>query len=72
MALVKENEKIEGLITDGDVRRLMESKGRKAWDYTATDFMTKKPKEIKAGASLHLPEEFMRTLKIISLLVTGE
>lgn len=71
LALVNEGEHTQGIITDGDLRRLMEDKGKNAWDYTAFDFMTRNPQKIQVGISLHEAEELMRNKKITSLPVVS-
>ncbi len=69
LALVNEGNRTIGIITDGDLRRLMEAKGKNAWDMKAAEFMTRNPKTIKLGTSLHDTEEMMTELKITSLVV---
>jgi arabinose-5-phosphate isomerase len=69
LALVYEDKKTIGIITDGDLRRLMEAKGKNAWDMKAADFMTRNPKTVPIGTSLHDTEEMMTELKITSLVV---
>lgn len=71
LALVNEGEITVGIITDGDLRRLMEAQEKNAWDYKANDFMTKQPKTVQMGTSLHDTEEMMRQNKITSLPVLG-
>lgn len=69
LALVNEGDKTTGIITDGDLRRLMEAQGKNAWDMKAADFMTHNPKTIALGTSLHEAEELLKQLKIASLIV---
>lgn len=69
LALVNEDKRTVGIITDGDLRRLMEAKGKNAWDMKAADFMTRNPKTVPIGTSLHDTEEMMTELKITSLVV---
>jgi arabinose-5-phosphate isomerase len=69
LALVNEGEVTRGIITDGDLRRLMEVQGKNAWDYLALDFMTRNPQTVQMGISLHEAEEVMRQKKITSLPV---
>lgn len=71
LALVNEGNRTIGIITDGDLRRLMEAKGKNAWDMKAAEFMTRNPKTIKLGTSLHDTEEMMTELKITSLIVVN-
>jgi arabinose-5-phosphate isomerase len=69
LSLVNDGKKTVGIITDGDLRRLMEKKGSKAWDSKAGDFMTSPPKYVSEGTSLHETEELFQALKITSLVV---
>jgi arabinose-5-phosphate isomerase len=66
---VVEGEKLVGLISDGDLRRLLELRGKDALDLAAGECMTKNPKTVSghefAAAALALMEE----KKITSLLV---
>lgn len=71
LALVNVGKRTEGIITDGDLRRLMEAKGKNAWDMKAADFMTHYPKTIALGTSLHETEEILKELKIASLVVVN-
>jgi arabinose-5-phosphate isomerase len=48
---VVENEKLQGVISDGDLRRLLEIQGKHVMDLTAADCMTRQPTTIA-------PEEF--------------
>jgi len=66
---VVEGEKLVGIISDGDLRRLLERRGKDVMDLTAAEAMTKLPKTIS-------PEEFaasaialMEEKKITSLMV---
>lgn len=70
MALVNQGNETIGIITDGDLRRLLENKGKEAFDLYAETFMTHNPKKIKTGTSLHAAEAFMNQYKITSLIVT--
>lgn len=72
LALVNSGNFTEGIITDGDLRRLMELKGKDAWDVKAKDFMTKNPKTIQIGTSLHETEEILKHLKVTSLIVVNK
>ncbi len=70
LALVNEKNTTTGIITDGDLRRLLEAKGKNAWDLKAGEFMTHHPKTIKLGTSLHDAEDLLAQMKITSLIVT--
>ncbi len=45
---VVENEKLVGIVSDGDLRRLLEKRGKDVLDLTAADAMTKNPRTISA------------------------
>jgi len=66
---VVDGEKLVGVISDGDLRRLLEQRGKDVLDLTAGECMTKNPKTVSghefAAAALALMEE----KKITSLLV---
>lgn len=69
MTTVVEAEKLVGVISDGDLRRLLEKRGKDVLDLTAADCMTRDPKTISshefAASALALMEE----KKITSLVV---
>jgi arabinose-5-phosphate isomerase len=69
---VVDGEKLVGVISDGDLRRLLEQRGKDVLDLTAGECMTKNPKTVSghefAAAALALMEE----KKITSLLVVDE
>ncbi|MDX1351885.1 MAG: KpsF/GutQ family sugar-phosphate isomerase [Thiomicrorhabdus sp.] len=60
----------KGIITDGDLRRHMESNSANFMQLTAKDLMGLNPKTIDAEARLNEAEELMNENKITSLLVT--
>jgi arabinose-5-phosphate isomerase len=69
MTAVVEGDRLLGVISDGDLRRLLEQRGKDALDLTAEDSMTRTPKTIG-------PQEFaatalarMEEMKITSLVV---
>src|SRR5882762_5612064 len=69
---VVEGDKLLGVISDGDLRRLLEHRGKDALDLTAQDCMNRIPKTID-------PQEFaatalarMEEMKITSLVVVDE
>lgn len=72
LALVKGNGKVQGIITDGDLRRLFEKKGKNAFDLRAFEIMTPNPKTIYQTASLKEAEQKMIDHKINSLVVIDE
>ncbi|WP_321324765.1 KpsF/GutQ family sugar-phosphate isomerase [Thiomicrorhabdus sp.] len=60
----------KGIITDGDLRRHMETNSANFMQLTAQDLMGLNPKTIDAEARLNEAEEMMNENKITSLLVT--
>lgn len=72
LAIVAADGQALGIITDGDLRRLLERKGKEAFDLKAADIMTPKPKTIHAEASLKEAEQMMISYKINSLIVQDE
>lgn len=62
----------KGIITDGDLRRHMESDLIGLMDKTAADIMNLNPKTIDADARLSDAEEMMNQIKITSLLVSSD
>ncbi len=66
---VVENEKIVGIITDGDIRRMLNNFDNFS-NLTASDIMTKNPKSIKASDmavdALNLMEDFSITQLIVT------
>ena len=69
MTTVVEGDRLLGVISDGDLRRLLEQRGKDALDLTAGDCMTRNPKTVGmrefAAAALARMEE----MKITSLVV---
>ncbi|MGB8888189.1 MAG: KpsF/GutQ family sugar-phosphate isomerase [Candidatus Korobacteraceae bacterium] len=72
MTTVVEDEKLLGIVSDGDLRRLLERHGKEVFDLTAAECMTRTPKvvgpEIFAIAALDIMEQ----KKITSLPVVDE
>lgn len=69
---VVDGERLLGVVSDGDLRRLLEKRGKDALDMTAQDCMTRTPKTVGpqefAAAALARMEE----MKITSLVVVDE
>ena len=68
IAVVLDDKKIMGVITDGDVRRLLTSDGAQALSKKAEDFCSKNPTTISHVEKLAIAEELMHSKKITSLL----
>jgi arabinose-5-phosphate isomerase len=69
-AVTDENGSLLGIITDGDLRRMLEKRGLPE-GLTAKDIMTKDPKTIEAGALAIEALDLMRTHDITRLVVTN-
>jgi arabinose-5-phosphate isomerase len=67
-AVVK-NEKLVGIISDGDLRRLLEKRGKDVLDLTAEQAMTKNPRTIASGEFAATALALMEEKKITSLMV---
>ncbi len=61
--------KIEGLITDGDIRRAMEKWQAEFFDRTVSDIMTRTPKTVKAETKITEIQRIMNKYKVHSVLV---
>ena len=72
LIVVCEGDRIEGIVTDGDVRRAMERLKADFFNIRARDIATPHPKTIGAGEKLIEAERVMTRNKITSLLVTGD
>jgi arabinose-5-phosphate isomerase len=66
---VVENEKLVGIISDGDLRRLLEKRGKDVLDLTAGEAMTKNPWTIGGGEFAATALALMEERKITSLMV---
>ena len=66
------NDKIEGLITDGDIRRAMEKWQAEFFDRTVSDIMTRTPKTVKAETKITEIQRIMNKYKVHSVLVVDD
>ena len=66
---VVEGGKLVGIISDGDLRRLLEKRGKDVMDLTAGEAMTKDPKTIALGEFAATALALMEEKKITSLMV---
>ncbi len=66
------NEKLAGIISDGDLRRLLEKRGKDVMDLTAEEAMTRDPKTIRASEFAASALAVMEEKKITSLMVVDE
>jgi arabinose-5-phosphate isomerase len=69
VAAVVEHEKLSGIISDGDLRRLLEKRGKDVLDLAASEAMTRNPVTIAAGALAATALVLMEEKKITSLMV---
>jgi len=69
LVVVMRGESIEGIVTDGDIRRAMESSQDNFFELRASDIMTKNPISIQRQAKLREAQKVMTELKVNSLLV---
>src|SRR5450432_2788466 len=70
-AVVK-GEKLVGIVSDGDLRRLLERRGKDALDLTAGEAMTRDPKTIASGEFAATALAIMEGRKITSLAVVDD
>jgi len=72
MTTVVEGEKLLGVISDGDLRRLLERRGKDALDLTAGECMTRDPKTISPHEFAATALAIMEEKKITSLVVVDD
>ncbi len=70
LVVVMEEDNIIGIITDGDIRRTMESMEEKFFSLKAKDLMTLNPKSINPTSKLIDAQKMMKEYKVNSLLVS--
>ncbi|MCH5329453.1 MAG: KpsF/GutQ family sugar-phosphate isomerase [Alistipes sp.] len=70
LIVICDGDRIEGIVTDGDIRRAMERRGKDFFDIRAVDIATRNPKSIGMDAKLIEAERLMTRYKVNSLLVT--
>lgn len=68
---VKDN-RVEGIITDGDIRRAMEKWQKDFFSHTVGDIMTRHPKRVGVEAKISEIQKLMNRHKIHSVLVTDD
>ncbi len=66
---VAEGERVVGIISDGDLRRLLEHRGKDVLELTAGECMTRNPKMIRASEFATTALNIMEQKKITSLVV---
>ncbi|CAL2102955.1 D-arabinose 5-phosphate isomerase KdsD [Tenacibaculum sp. 190130A14a] len=70
-AVIDDNDKITGIITDGDIRRML-TKSTKIDELTANDIMSSNPKSIHVDAMAVDALEMLENNSITQILVTDE
>lgn len=69
LGIAMTDDKIEGLITDGDIRRAMEKWQAEFFDRTVSDIMTRSPKTVRAETKITEIQRIMNKYKVHSVLV---
>src|SRR5437763_1067358 len=69
---VVENDKLLGVISDGDLRRLLERRGKDALDLTAGECMTRDPQTVLGNEFAATALAIMEERKITSLVVVDQ
>ncbi|CAA6819992.1 MAG: Arabinose 5-phosphate isomerase (EC [uncultured Sulfurovum sp.] len=72
LVVVMNNNEIEGIVTDGDIRRAMETSQDDFFQLKAHDLMTRSPRTIESQTKLTMAQKLMTEVKVNSLLVTEE
>ena len=72
MAVVEENGILAGIVSDGDLRRLLEREGPEALRRTAAEVMNPAPRTISAGELAVRALRIMEERKITSLIVSDD
>lgn len=72
LIVICDGERIEGIVTDGDLRRAMESLKAEFFSIRAIDIATRSPKSINVNAKLIDAEKMMTQYKVNSLLATDD
>ena len=69
LIVICDEDKMLGIVTDGDIRRAMESRQAEFFNIKAMDIATKRPKSISPDEKLIAAEKLMTRHKVNSLLV---
>ncbi|WP_281130513.1 KpsF/GutQ family sugar-phosphate isomerase [Mannheimia haemolytica] len=72
VAVIMQDDKLEGIITDGDIRRTLAKFGAESLNKTADEIMTRNPKTINDTEFLAKAEDLMKELKIYSLIAVND
>ncbi len=69
LVVIQEKNEITGIITDGDLRRILKKKNKASFELKAKDFMTHNPIVIPPNWKMAAAEQLMIEKKVTSLLV---
>lgn len=72
LCVAVENDRVAGIITDGDIRRAMENSQNNFFQLTVADIMTRTPKEVSPDTKITQIEKILHQHKIHSVLVVDE
>ena len=72
LVVVMHEHTIEGIVTDGDIRRAMESSEENFFELSAEVLMSRNPKTIEAKEKLTMAQKLMTELKVNALLVVDK
>jgi arabinose-5-phosphate isomerase len=72
LGIAEVDDKIVGLITDGDIRRAMEKWQAQFFDRTVSDIMTRTPKTVRPETKITEIQRIMNKYKVHSVLVTDD
>lgn len=72
LCVATKDDKVVGIITDGDIRRAMENSQDSFFSLTVSDIMTKEPKEVSPDTKITEIEKILHTHKIHSVLVVDK
>ena len=67
-----ENNRVVGLITDGDIRRAMEKWQAEFFNHTVEDIMTRTPKSVSPSTTITEIQKIMQATKIHTVLVVDD
>lgn len=72
LCVAMENDRVAGIITDGDIRRAMENSQDRFFKLSVADIMTHTPKTVSADTKITEIERILHQYKIHSVLVTDD
>lgn len=69
--VIDQEDRLTGIITDGDIRRLVE-KTKDIWNLTAKDIMSKYPKKVKIGTMAADALKLMTNFSIMQVIIVDD